>query len=202
MFEHMKNYQAVMHKVRNLPRLFCTLPALSVPPSHHSPIYTYVYLQVASFLKPGGKLFVHIFTHANTAYHFDKGWMAETFFSGGTMPSEDLLLYFQVRKATPTRTHGWIKPPTPHHYTQDDLKVEAQWTIDGKHYSKTNAAWLANLDAKATEARVILNRIYGDQEETKAFVGWRLFFLTLIECFAMDDGTQWTVSLYRFVKPQ
>ena len=93
-------------------------------------------------------------------------------------------------------------PPFPlslsyHHHLhhQNDLKIERQWTIDGKHYSKTNAAWLANLDAKAKEGRMILNRIYGDQDETKAFVGWRLFFLTLVECFAMDDGTQWTVSL-------
>lgn len=47
----------------------------------------------------------------------------------------------------------------------------------------------------------ILTRIYGEEKRTKAFVDWRIFFLTLVECFAIDDGTVWTVSLYRFVKP-
>lgn len=104
--------------------------------------------------------------------------MAENFFTGGQMPSEDLLLYFQ-----------------------DDLRVEAQWTVDGKHYSRTNAAWLANLDRNKKEAMAILTRIYGAEKRTKAFVDWRIFFLTLVECFALDDGTVWTVNLYRFVKP-
>jgi cyclopropane fatty-acyl-phospholipid synthase-like methyltransferase len=40
MFEHMKNYQALLRKV-------------------------------AGWLKPGGLLFVHIFTHRSLAYHFE-----------------------------------------------------------------------------------------------------------------------------------
>lgn len=35
----------------------------------------------------------------------------------------------------------------------------------------------------------------------KALVDWRIFFLTLLECFGMDEGGQWAVSLYLFVKP-
>lgn len=84
---------------------------------------------------------------------------------------------------------------------KDDLRIEAQWLVDGRHYSRTNAAWLANLDKNYKEAKAILAHIYGEPKATKSFVDWRLFFLTLVECFAMDDGAQWAVSLYRFVKP-
>ena len=152
--------------------------AISIEMFEHCKNYQKLLGKVASWLKPGGKLFVHIFTHATTAYHFEGSWMANNFFTGGQMPSQDLLLYFQ-----------------------EDLRIEAQWVVNGRHYSKTNQAWLDNLDKHQAEAKALLGSIYGPDQATKVYVDWRLFFLTLVECFAVDSGNQWAVSLYRFVKP-
>lgn len=77
--------------------------------------YELLMAKVSRALKPGGKLFVHIFAHKSTPYDFEDGWMATYFFSGGTMPSVDLLLYFQRH-----------------------LTLEKQWWINGKHYWQTS----------------------------------------------------------------
>jgi len=80
----------------------------------HMKNYGLLMAKVARVLRPGGKLFVHIFAHKDSPYHFEEGWMSTHFFTGGTMLSSDLLLYFQ-----------------------QDLKIQKQWWLSGTNYEKT-----------------------------------------------------------------
>ncbi len=152
MFEHMKNYRDLLKRIEG-------------------------------WLNPGGKLFVHIFTHRLFAYAFeDSGsegdWMARYFFTGGNMPSDDLLLRFQ-----------------------DDLRIEQHWRVNGTHYSRTLEAWLQKHDAHKADILKIFTETYGSPQEAKRwFHRWRLFYLACSELFNFRGGEEWMVSHYRFAK--
>lgn len=63
---------------------------VSIEMMEHAKNYRELLARVASWLKPGGRMFVHIFTHAHTPFHYMKGdWMADHFFAG-EKPRRDL----------------------------------------------------------------------------------------------------------------
>ncbi|KAL4537732.1 hypothetical protein Ndes2437B_g08837 [Nannochloris sp. 'desiccata'] len=129
-----------------------------------------------------GKLFVHIFVHRiGLPYHYEVNgpddWMTKYFFSGGTMPSMNLLLHFQ-----------------------EDLAVQKQWYVNGTHYSKTLEAWLEKHDKEKKLIMPLFEETYGKDQALKWFVYWRLFYLACSELFKYQHGERWGVGHYLFVK--
>jgi cyclopropane-fatty-acyl-phospholipid synthase len=150
MFEHMRNYQLLLNRI-------------------------------ATALKPDGKLFVHIFTHKEYAYLFEvkdeSDWLSRYFFTGGIMPSDDLLFYFN-----------------------DDLTVEEHWQVDGTHYGKTAQAWLRRMDHHKHYVLPLFKKTYGEADALTWWVRWRLFYLACAELWNYKNGREWIVSHYRLHK--
>ena len=152
---------------------------VSVEMMEHVRNYDALLERVASWMNPGALLFVHIFTHSRFAYPFEvrntSDWMAQHFFTGGQMPSDGLLLYFQ-----------------------DDVNILSHWVVDGRHYQKTSEAWLANMDRHHSELLKLFAEVYGPNEALKWFVRWRIFFMACAELWGYRNGAEWVVSHYLF----
>jgi cyclopropane-fatty-acyl-phospholipid synthase len=150
MFEHMRNYEMLLGKIKK-------------------------------FLKDDGKLFVHIFVHKDTPYYFDvkddSDWMSKYFFSGGIMPSDDLLYHFE-----------------------NQFKVVEHTKVNGVHYSKTAEAWLENQDKNKKEIMELFENHYGKKEALKWFSYWRVFFMACSELWKYKNGEEWFVSHYLLEK--
>jgi cyclopropane-fatty-acyl-phospholipid synthase len=150
MFEHMRNWRALLDRV-------------------------------ALWLSPGGLLFIHVFTHREHAYPFEvrdqTDWMAKHFFTGGMMPSHDLLLEFQ-----------------------DPFRLLDRWEVSGVHYAKTAEAWLANLDRNRAEALEVLRGAHGASAPERLSM-WRVFFMACAELWRFRRGRVWQVSHYLMGRP-
>lgn len=153
---------------------------VSVEMFEHVRNYRVLLQRIAGWLKPGGKLFVHIFCHRYLVYPFETegegNWMGRYFFTGGLMPSADTLLHFQ-----------------------DDLALESRKLYSGRHYARTARAWLENMDSRSSEVAEVMQNSYGEagglwQQR------WRMFFMACEELFDFDDGNAWLVAHYRFQK--
>lgn len=154
---------------------------VSVEMFEHMRNYELLLKRISGFLKDEGKLFVHIFTHQTLAYKFEvkdeSDWMSKYFFTGGIMPSNHLLFYFN-----------------------DDLTVSDHWVVNGNHYAKTAEAWLQNMDAHKREIMPIFEQTYGVAQAVKWWVYWRLFYMACAELFGYRNGNEWMVCHYLFKK--
>jgi cyclopropane-fatty-acyl-phospholipid synthase len=181
---------------------------ISIEMLEHMKNYDKVFERLGKTMKQGGIFFAHVFNHRRFPYDFipdsdkptscqkedEEGfggeWMARTFFANGSMPSPDLFHYF---------------------CGSGGFQLDAQWAVDGKHYARTAEDWLKNQDANNAQVEKILYESAlqncKTEEEKKKLppahkmsLQWRLFYLAVAENWNYNNGREWYVSHYRFLK--
>ena len=144
---------------------------LSVEMLEHMRNYEALLGRVASWLRPDGLFFVHVFAHRRFAYPYTSSWMARKFFTAGTMPSHDLF------------------PEVA-----NELELVDRWIVGGEHYARTSEAWLRRLDERREAILALLAATYGSGRTHRRFAHWRIFFMACAELWGYRGGTEWLVS--------
>jgi cyclopropane-fatty-acyl-phospholipid synthase len=154
---------------------------VSVEMFEHVRNHRELFRRIHSWLAPEGRLFTHVFCQRSVPYPFqvdgEDDWMSKHFFSGGTMPSDDLFLRIAGK-----------------------LEIEEQHRWSGSHYARTSEEWLRNLDRRKQQVLALFRKDLDSQEANRTFHRWRLFFLACAETFGFAGGQEWWVSHYLFRK--
>jgi|HubBroStandDraft_5_1064220.scaffolds.fasta_scaffold28937_4 cyclopropane-fatty-acyl-phospholipid synthase len=146
MFEHMANWQPLLARMRDC-------------------------------LERDGRMFMHVFANRHASYRFNvddkEDWIAQHYFTGGIMPSRNLIRHFP-----------------------ECFAVEQEWWWNGGHYQRTALDWLENFDRNGDAVLDVLRCVYG-RDARLWQRRWRLFFLATAGLFGHAGGHEWGVSHYR-----
>ena len=150
---------------------------VSVEMFEHMRNYEELLGRVSSWLRPDGKLFVHIFCHRRHAYEFvtdgADNWMGRHFFTGGIMPSFYIFERFQR-----------------------EIRLARSWKWSGVHYQRTANAWLANIDRGRERILEVFAERYGASHATVLLQRWRIFMMACAELWGFAGGEEWIVGHY------
>ncbi len=153
---------------------------VSIEMLEHMRNYDELLRRICGWLRSDGRLFIHVFCHRELAYIFETtgadNWMGQHFFTGGIMPSFDLLPHFDR-----------------------DLVLEERWKVAGLHYSRTARVWRENLEEHRDAVVRIFEGTYGSGAR-RWYHRWRVFFLACEELFGYRSGSEWMVGHYRFAR--
>ncbi len=149
---------------------------VSVEMFEHMANWSELLARARGWLRPEGRLFLHVFTHHAACYRFDvndkSDWIAQHFFTGGLMPSRRLI-----------------------HCFPELFSVEREWHWSGEHYRRTAEDWLVNFDRNLATIDPILENVYG-ADAALWRRRWRLFFLATSGLFGHASGEAWGVGHY------
>jgi cyclopropane-fatty-acyl-phospholipid synthase len=177
-----KNLQVVTADMNGFKPTHASDRIVSVEMFEHMANWPALFSRMWGWLEKDARVFLHVFAHDHACYRYEMGdksdWIAQHFFTGGLMPSRNL-----VRECA------------------GDFAVEEEWRWSGMEYKRTALQWLENFDANREAIDHILADVYGAPNVAQWRRRWRMFFLATAEMFGYANGSVWGVSHYR-LKPR